>query len=41
MRIVRDLTNATADEARALLESYNYDVRKVLDILRPAAIRQG
>lgn len=39
IRIVRDLTNATADEARALLESYNYDVRKVLDILRPAAVR--
>jgi N-acetylmuramic acid 6-phosphate etherase len=41
VRIVRDLTNATADEARNLLEENQYDVRQVLDVLRTSPARQS
>lgn len=37
VRIVRDLTNATADEARDLLERNDFDIRRVLEHLRPTA----
>jgi N-acetylmuramic acid 6-phosphate etherase len=39
IRIVRELTTATADEARDILERQNWDVRKVLDELRGATAR--
>ncbi len=40
VRIVRELTNATADEAREMLSRNEFDIRRVLDQLRPAA-RKG
>lgn len=39
VRIVRELTTATSDEARELLEEHDWNVRKVLDVLRPANVR--
>lgn len=39
VRIVRELTNATADEARQALDELGYDVRKVLERFRSPASR--
>lgn len=37
VRIVRDLSTATEDEASRLLEAHNWSIRAVLDELRPSA----
>ena len=39
VRIVRELTTATADEAREILESKNWNVRDAIEALRGATVR--
>jgi N-acetylmuramic acid 6-phosphate etherase len=39
VRIVRELTTATADEARDLLEQKNWNVREVIESLRGVGVR--